>query len=57
MGYGLMSAGYVASMREDLWSVAWGLDRLAGLAMEQGQAKRAARLFGAATALREATGP
>jgi tetratricopeptide (TPR) repeat protein len=38
------------------WGIAWGLDRLAGLAVAQTQAVRAARLFGAAAMLREAAG-
>ncbi len=40
----------------DSWTAAYSLVGLAGVAAGRGQAERAARLFGAVEALREATG-
>jgi hypothetical protein len=40
----------------DRWTIAYGLTMLGGMASERGRAERAARLFGAAAALREVTG-
>jgi hypothetical protein len=40
----------------DRWAVALGLEAFAGLAADEGDAARAARLFGAADALRERIG-
>jgi non-specific serine/threonine protein kinase len=41
---------------EDKWWIAWCLEGMAGVAAAQKQPERAARLFGAAAALREAIG-
>jgi predicted ATPase/DNA-binding XRE family transcriptional regulator len=49
------SVGLLAALR-DTWSLLYGLLGLAGLAGRRGSPERAARLFGAAEALREKTG-
>jgi tetratricopeptide (TPR) repeat protein len=52
----LLEALELAAVFHDRWTVAYGLTWLAGTAAVQGQPERAARLWGAAEALREATG-
>ena len=49
------SVGLLAALR-DTWSLLYGVLGLAGVAGRQGSPERAARLFGAAEALREKTG-
>jgi len=49
------SVGLLATLR-DTWSLLYGVFGLAGVAARQGNPGRAARLFGAAEALREKTG-